>query len=600
MKRHLAILVLFGLLVRALFFVWSRHSDELFLWPVADEATYLADAAPIAHAPLSMPSYDLPFWQPPGYVFLLAILSSVGMKGTAVIVLQQLVGVISAVLVYFVATTYFGSRARTWALVGGLLFSCCPAVLYFETHYLKPTWSIVLVLGILLLYGRCCGPLGALFAGCLTGILCLFEAYYLLFLPPFLVLYFRRHPKHALAYLCSAMVFITPVTVLNTRYAKRFIPISDNGGINLYVGNNPRWEQTYNILPGWEWTAMANRHAVNRKTATGFREAASTRFMNDVLAFGFCHPWSLTRILLKKSLIVFSGPDLIRDDYFFFSEALNRYSTVFNAALIVLAGISVPKLAKLRSPLLIPLVVILPVNVLFFPTTRYRVPALAVACCSLAACCGHRPSRADVLCGFLGLLLCIAGSALARGVVDQRAWKAFRYAQIANKLVVQGDTTSAGPFFERSLQEKPTILALRMYGEYLLDYQSNAYKAVSLFRQAIELDPLYPDPYYDLARIAMRDGKNDDAYASFRSYVRQRDKNAYSDSVDPYLLLQALVFISAHEQATGRSDLHAQTAARAVRLARSVAIDPRKLNPRVRDFLHNAEARISTAGKEQP
>ena len=94
------VVCMFAIAVRVLFLAWSQKHDALFLWPVVDETTYLSDALTIADAPLERGSYRLPFWQPPGYTLILALLLQSGLTLKGNVILQPALGGCSACLIF--------------------------------------------------------------------------------------------------------------------------------------------------------------------------------------------------------------------------------------------------------------------------------------------------------------------------------------------------------------------------------------------------------------------------------------------------------------------------------------------------------------------
>ena len=62
--------------------------------------------------------------------------------------------------------------------------------------------------------------------------------------------------------LLGLLVAIAPVTLRNYALGSDVVLISSNAGINFYLGNNPDYQRTVNIRPGWEWYELLNRAKV--------------------------------------------------------------------------------------------------------------------------------------------------------------------------------------------------------------------------------------------------------------------------------------------------------------------------------------------------
>ena len=141
---------MFAIAVRVLFLAWSQKHDALFLWPVVDETTYLSDALTIADAPLERGSYRLPFWQPPGYTLILALLLKSGMTLKGIVILQQALGVCSACDIHSGPEMLLPESKSM-----GILEPCCSRhvpLSCFMKPASKPAWNIFGLLLLLLAF----------------------------------------------------------------------------------------------------------------------------------------------------------------------------------------------------------------------------------------------------------------------------------------------------------------------------------------------------------------------------------------------------------------------------------------------------------------
>ncbi|NCC62293.1 MAG: hypothetical protein EOM12_15440, partial [Verrucomicrobiae bacterium] len=285
---------------RVLYYDSCSAKDLLFLWPVVDEATYISDAAAIADSPFEGDTYRLPFWQPPGYTFILSILLNFGLDLRGIVIFQQASGVLSALLIYFLGLRLFGRNAATWAAIGATLFAICPAVLFHETRFLKPAWNILLLLTMLHLQLSAVRKRHIVAMALVTGILCLLEAYFLVLAVALTVWLLNKRPSHGLVYATVTVIVLMPVSLANSHAARSFMPISANGGVNLYLGNNSNWIKSYNTLPGWEWKYMILKDDSGYESYGDKSRERDTRFGRAALNYATRHPISFASALVQK------------------------------------------------------------------------------------------------------------------------------------------------------------------------------------------------------------------------------------------------------------------------------------------------------------
>jgi 4-amino-4-deoxy-L-arabinose transferase-like glycosyltransferase len=238
--------------------------DAWYFWTMAQQ---------LAHNRFAWPEA---FFMPPLYPYLLAVLNLVfGPHPFPVQFIQILLGSGSAVLVYLLALRVFDRRVALVSFIGYLL---CGNLLFLDTVFLP---NALTVFGELLV----CYLLSAtgyrlrrfVLAGVILGLLALIRAETLLFLPLLLILVLvgqtRRSaiingPTHGAApaggrreglpltrfgwVLLGTALVIVPVFLHNLVVAKDPTLISYNGGLNLYLGNSPKadgtWQPSYPLV----------------------------------------------------------------------------------------------------------------------------------------------------------------------------------------------------------------------------------------------------------------------------------------------------------------------------------------------------------------
>lgn len=521
-----------AVLTRLLFHLWSRQADPLFAWPTNDEAYFLQHAIPLARAPLDAGSWSLPFWQPPGCLLLYAFLVALHFKVTGMVVLQQLLGVLTTLLLYGLARDLF-PRASPWRATGAAaLYSLCPALLFYETKLLKPVWILFLLVAALWVLGRPWPRARTLWAGLLLGALVLVEGYFVA-LVPVLAWRLRARRADALALLAACALVVLPVVLANSRAAGRPLFVSSNGGINLYLGNNPRWTDTYNTLAGWRWADLVHRHGTPS-------HRADPLFAREVASFAWHQPLAFARNLAAKTVLTLSHRELPRDIGVPSPAALLPWAQALNA--LALAGLAVVpwRLWRRHYPLLALATLTLLVNVLFFPTSRYRLPLLPVAFLLLA----HVPfSRPRLAVAALLMLGSMTAGAFASRWVDYDAWAAFREKEIGMRCMAEQRQADAGRHFEAAVAHARILETVQVLAHYRQDVEGDLAGARDLFLECTRLEPRCPDPCFDVGELERRAGRRDSAIAWFSRYLELRDLHRYADTDDADRLARARQFL---------------------------------------------------------
>lgn len=519
-----------ALISRLVFFFLQQAADPLFLQPIVDEATYLEDARRWVASGYSISGLHLPFWQPPAYTLILGGWLGGGGSAHGMLIVQSLLGAATSWLVFRTTLRIFGQPARRIALAGALFYSLGPATLYYEMKWLKPAWTLFLLALLLFLsYPRSkTGPGWA--SGLLIGLLALFDAYFIALLPLF-IFASGRQPARWLALLAGCAVPVLPVWWLNTQATKEWVPFSYNGPVNLYVGNNPDWVKTYNSLPGWDWEQVTRRFDFTR-AATGLDAAARGHlFTDEVKTYVFDQPGAFARGLMAKTLLFVSPRNLPRDGSLMFFPAVRLFGWLANTLLLALAVLVFPRLR--RAPLLAgTLILVALVDILFFPTTRYRltaIPVLLVAAGALVPWSSYS-LRYRTWAGITALILAGAGAMASAHWVDYPAWHSFSYNEAAWHSLDQGQIGRARQQAQQALQNRRLPSALNTAGQLIMGGGGDPARAKALFDEAIRTDPSLPASYLNLGRLHQQRGEVKAACLAYDAFLERLvpNQNGYS------------------------------------------------------------------------
>ena len=376
--------------------------------------------------------------------FLSALYQLFGRDLFAVRVIQLLLGVITALLIYWLALRLF-RRVSVAVLAGALAGLLGPALHYEGQLLVDGLIALLAVLVLHLLLDAMHRPSAGAWAlvGAMLGIAALSRAVILVWLP--LVFGFvatapgegRRRLGHLAALVGGMAVSILPVTVRNYVVERDVVLITANAGLNLYVGNNPRATGGY-ALPDELWfrpgdplddfagftaASEALGHMPRSSELSGWWAAKARSFV-------LSHPAQALGLLGQKLRILvndYEYPQMA--NYYVYGEVAPVLTVLPRAGLVVPAGLV--GLGAMwtsghgrRRRLLAALVLSYALAFLpFFVVGRYRVAWLVLLCpfaawaaVRLAGAARHRQWRR------LGVLLVAMAAALTAALAPLRAY----------------------------------------------------------------------------------------------------------------------------------------------------------------------------------
>ncbi len=202
------------------------------------------------------------FYRAPLYPYLLGIFFTIfGENLWLIRIGQAVLGSVTAVLVFLLGRRLFDRRIGAAA---GLIWAFWATTIYYESELLIPV--LIIPLNLWAIY-RLAGAVqqkrwnirDALITGVIFGLSAIARPNILIVaaaLVPWVFWRFpvsrRRHKSLWLpicAFLAGLSLPIAPVTIYNAMAGGDFVPISYQGGINLYLGNNPESDGLTMILP---------------------------------------------------------------------------------------------------------------------------------------------------------------------------------------------------------------------------------------------------------------------------------------------------------------------------------------------------------------
>jgi hypothetical protein len=213
--------------------------------PLRDAAWYYDTAFRIVQTGTYAADNGLPtaYW-PVGYSFFLAMIFKAGGGIFAAYVANAILSTLSVVCVYWIARALFQSEIA--AYVAMLFMALCPSEIMYCSLMLSETlFTTLMLLSAALAMRREQPAWATLLTGVVMGLASLVKpqempfAVIVLALSPRLVSASRAHHWRRLALVFALqLLVVAPWGARNWNVFHRFV-VSTNGGINLYMGNNP-------------------------------------------------------------------------------------------------------------------------------------------------------------------------------------------------------------------------------------------------------------------------------------------------------------------------------------------------------------------------
>jgi tetratricopeptide (TPR) repeat protein len=569
----LALILLGAAIFRAVYFHFYTKTSIFFDGLILDSEMYDAWAKAIAAGDWVGKEV---FYFPPLYPYALGLLfRAAGHSYALVYLAQQLLGLLSLVLLYRVAGAVFGPQAALWAAAGAALYG---PFAFFETKVLSTSLGLALNLVALLALVRveraapAPGPRGLLrwlAAGAAIGLaaICL-PATILLALLYAAARFLRRDPAGAAALLAGAFVALSPILAHNLAVAGDPLFLSAQGGITFYQGNNPHSRGLYDVVPGFsgapELQAQEEKTIAEREAGRPLkRSEISSHFFHKGLAFIASSPGAWIALEFRKLAALFGDYEasteyslyLEREQIPWLRLALLPFAAIAGLGLVGFALCGGPgALAALaaRRPgaaprerasgaLALYALYAALVPLLFYVSSRYRLP-LAPALLVYAAAFVSRlrdfvragaPLGARETGGLLAALVIALVSFFPLGEKSVTA-EANVYYNIGNLLADRGRQEEALRSFDRSLADWPTNTFALINRGNSLDRLGRSEEALASYHRAEEAKPDFFKAYTSQGTVLHKLGRHEEEVAAYRRSLPAGGAQAH------YLLAGAL------------------------------------------------------------
>ncbi|HHS49816.1 MAG TPA: tetratricopeptide repeat protein [candidate division Zixibacteria bacterium] len=502
--RDLAAISTVALLYRAAhLFFWSR--TPYFSTPTLDELYHHVWAGSVAGGNLRM---SLPFFRAPLYPYMLGGIYAIFGDGPwPPRIVQGIIGIVACCLVYVLAIRVSGSRRA--GIVAGMIIALSPMPALFESRLLLdfllvPLGALVLILLIDAVERR---PFFSILPGISIGLFALARPN-ILAVFPFLIAWLiwvkgKRFKisgegiKNAVLLILGLVLAISPAMVHNLSRGSR-APIATQGGLNLYLGNNPQTDGITPILPGHggDWTLIDAWRDAETETSHCLSFDELDRFYrNKAIRWGLANPQASLKLLGRKVLLLLSGIEHGNNGSpeFFKTMSPPLYSSFAWRFLLPVALLFLPLLRWNRrlSLMAIFFLAYSATVVLFFVNARFRLPLMVPLAVFVSMPLGEgallRTRPRYILAGALfiaGLLVCTifpAGKLGARGMAES-------YFALGNLHLRNGETARADSLYSLALETSPGIDRANLNRGIIAFREGDLARAREFFAEEARLD----------------------------------------------------------------------------------------------------------------
>ncbi|UCH79092.1 MAG: glycosyltransferase family 39 protein, partial [Candidatus Coatesbacteria bacterium] len=404
LRRWLPLLavVAVALGVRLAYYVGLRDFP-LFNAPTGDTVEYASRARAILAGDL-LGGPGVYFHSSPAYPYFLAALAA--LRGgdlqdlRLVALVQLLLSAGTAALVYLLGKKLLNSAAG--GAVAGLLYALSPVAVFYDGELLMDFLLPPVLVGVALLATTRRWSLGrAAAAGALTAFGALARpSYLLLLLPVALAIWFggeaaprRQRLKWLGGLIVAAALVVLPCTIRNYVVGRDLVLISSNGGVNLFIGNNPQANGTFKAPGPWpaHLEASSTAYAEDKAGRSLQPSAVSAFFTREAARYAVTQPVDYLGKVGRRLRLLASAYEIPNhmDLEFFRARSGVLKLLPFTWGIVLpwaLAGAFFAFRRRGSGPALgLAAVYLLSLATLFFVTGRYRFPAFALLAAFAAA-----------------------------------------------------------------------------------------------------------------------------------------------------------------------------------------------------------------------
>jgi tetratricopeptide (TPR) repeat protein len=351
----------------------------------------------------------------------------------------------------------------------------------------------------------------------------------------------RARMLHCAVFVAALAVGILPTSVRNSRVGGEFVLISNNGGINYYIGNHVDASGLYQEIEGVHFfqdgvphDGLSRRVAMDRAERQLTHAEASRFWLDEGLRFNRENPLGTLQLYAKKLGYLIGDyeiPQIENFDWAKRESSLLRLSPIRFGLLIALASVGIliaaragglPRVAA--GALLAYTLAILP----FFITARFRAPMLPLICVFaasgiLALWKGSRHAPRPALAG-----MCVVLAVLSFRVQPQELKEASDQLLSYSRGVIAmqgGDFQAASQQFRQAVSENPGHVPSVANLAFCLDQIGQRAEAISMYGRVLELEPANERIFEPFARALLAEGQVEEAQGILLALIRVQPQN---------------------------------------------------------------------------
>ncbi len=538
----LLIILLFASITRILYFLFFQSNDPFYSYLIHDAKNYHEWAASILKSEFWESG---PFYQAPLYPYLLAflylLLAPAPMIGY---LFQALLGVILIFLIYRVCTQAYSVRAGIFAAGFASLYG---VFLFHETKLLPGTLSaFIAILAVERMQVAITSAKAYYWAilGIVVGLGCLTSPAFLLLVPLTIAwIVIQRTNNYAdkvrcgIFFLFAVLLLIAPITIRNIWIGKDLVLISTNGGITFYQGNNPSSQGIFSSPEGFSGSIFKQRKEsrmlAEQDMGYSLRDSEISRYwFQKGISFIRENPARYLWLLMRKVSLVLDNYEHALE----YNPQLDgnpiRYLVPLPFAMIL--GFAMirfflrPKLKQTEIPLFLIILVQLAVLLIFYVSSRYRLPAMpaliALAGGGVTSLWDHlRMAPRRLLFPSFIVIAIILFSFFhmpfqAPSIYTiQTSMALCDHALAYSKM---GQDEKAAELYRKAIQHDPEYPYAHLDLSKVLFTMGNLEAAEQEIRQTLVLAPKLAEAHYDLGVLLYKEGRLDDAANAFDEAFR--------------------------------------------------------------------------------
>lgn len=333
------------------------------------------------------------FFRAPFYPYFLALVYKVFGHGYFIPrLIQHVVGAFSCILVYLVAKRLYN---RSTAIIASLIASTYGILIYFEAELLLDS-LLVFFDTLLILYLLKTEESPKWYRWLLGGMILGLSAMTrpnILFCVPFILIwiYLRFKGKirmksvltYGVIFLLGVILLVAPVTLRNYLVGKDLVLIASQGGINFYLGNNPRADGMSAVFYGADWQYQDFQFAAQKEAGKALKPSEISNFYyKKGLDFILHQPGKSSRLLLKKLYLFWNKFEISNNQDIYFFRRYSSLATILPLGFWLIAPLALTGILisfwerrKIFLPFIFVICYMITV-VLFFVPARFRLPVI--------------------------------------------------------------------------------------------------------------------------------------------------------------------------------------------------------------------------------